>query len=131
MKTDPRKGCANERELWLWAAIHDLIAHPLMVLTWYSRPALWFHDYTSHKAWPRPARQGEASTSHATRFGLVRVTDQGAGVWRVYHGQVNHAITLAAVSPAEALQQALQWFDSLAAEFGAPFAAQHAEGGTQ
>lgn len=53
MKTDPNKGCANEKENMLWAFIHDAIAHPLMALTGYSRWALRFHDYTSHRAWPR------------------------------------------------------------------------------
>ncbi|WP_182341954.1 hypothetical protein [Comamonas koreensis] len=127
MKTDPRKGCANERELWLWAAIHDLLAHPLMVLTWYSRPALWFHDFTSHRAWPRAVSAAATVTAHATRFGSVRVAAQSPGVWRVYHGQVNHAITLAALSGDEALYRALRWFDSLGAEFGGRFSPQTSE----
>ena len=51
--TDPRKACKNAKEKWAWAAIHDLLAHPLMALTLYSSWSLRFHDYTSRKAWPR------------------------------------------------------------------------------
>ncbi len=54
MRTDPRKAYANEQEAAFWAALHDLVAHPLMVLTWYSRLSLTFHDWTSRRAWPRP-----------------------------------------------------------------------------
>lgn len=53
MKTDPNKGCANERENFFWAFVHDCIAHPLMALTGYAAWALRFHNYTSHRAWPR------------------------------------------------------------------------------
>lgn len=53
MRTDPRKGCANERQTLCWALIHDGLAHLLMALTGYSKWSLRFHDYTSHKAWPR------------------------------------------------------------------------------
>lgn len=53
MKTDPNKGCKNEYQRLGWAVLHDLIAHPLMVLTGYSKLSLKFHDFTSHRAWPR------------------------------------------------------------------------------
>jgi len=57
MMTDPRKACKNEEERLLWALIHDGIAHPLMAVTLYAwAPAIWFHDWTSQKAWPRPAK---------------------------------------------------------------------------
>ncbi len=53
MKTDPNKACKNLEEKLGWAIIHDLVAHPLLILTFYSKFSLWFHDYTSKKAWPR------------------------------------------------------------------------------
>lgn len=53
MRTDPREACANERQHLLWAIVHDGLAHPLMALTGYCKASLRFHDWTSHKAWPR------------------------------------------------------------------------------
>lgn len=53
MKKDPNKGCKNQKELLGWAIVHDLVAHPLMAATNYSKLSVRFHDYTSHKAWPR------------------------------------------------------------------------------
>ena len=57
MRTDPRIACANERQRLLWALIHDGLAHPLMALTGYCKAAVAFHDYTSHKAWPRTPKR--------------------------------------------------------------------------
>lgn len=54
MKTDPRDACKHQRQRLCWALLHDLVAHPLMALTLYSRWSIRFHDWTSHKAWPRP-----------------------------------------------------------------------------
>lgn len=56
MRVDPRIGCANEEELLGWAIMHDLLAHPLMVITGYSQWSLRFHNFTSLKAWPRCPR---------------------------------------------------------------------------
>lgn len=56
MRTDPRDACANERQRLLWALIHDGLAHPLMALTGYCKAAVAFHDWTSHKAWPRESK---------------------------------------------------------------------------
>lgn len=53
MKTDPNKGCKNTTQRLGWAVLHDAIAHPFLALTGYSKLGLKFHDYTSHKAWPR------------------------------------------------------------------------------
>lgn len=53
MKTDPNKGCKNQTEKLGWAILHDLVAHPVMALTGYSNLSMRFHNYTSHKAWPR------------------------------------------------------------------------------
>lgn len=72
MKTDPNKGCANEKENMLWAFIHDAIAHPLMALTDYSFWSIRFHDYTSHHAWPRAKK---VSTQFYTRIYAKNDTD--------------------------------------------------------
>lgn len=53
MKIDPNKACTSEKENFFWAFIHDAIAHPLMALSGYAAWALRFHNYTSHRAWPR------------------------------------------------------------------------------
>lgn len=53
MKMDPNKHCINFKQHLGWAIIHDLIAHPLMVLLFYSSWGRGFHDYTSQKAWKR------------------------------------------------------------------------------
>lgn len=53
MKTDPNNICSNQKEHKGWAFVHDAIAHPLMALTGYHKLSLRFHNYTSHKAWPR------------------------------------------------------------------------------
>lgn len=128
MRTDPRTACANARELWVWAAVHDLVAHPLMVLTWYSRAALRFHDWTSRRAWPRvadtqpahpmPAHYGGAPL---TRFGRVSVKELGPRLFMVRHGRVDHAVTLQADDMHEALSAGLEWFDSLAEQLGGKF----------
>lgn len=53
MKTDPNKHCINFKQDLVWAIIHDVISHPLMGLTLYSKWSILFHNYTSHKAWKR------------------------------------------------------------------------------
>jgi hypothetical protein len=53
VKTDPNKACKNTGERRLWAILHDLVAHPAMALSGYSNWSMRFHNYTSHKAWPR------------------------------------------------------------------------------
>lgn len=122
MRTDPRKACANEREAWFWAAVHDLLAHPLMVLTWYSRPALWLHDWTSRRAWPRPAPPELARPAQfVSRFGLLLVEHQGDTFYRVHHGHVDHAVTVQAEGPASAAVKAVGWFDTLAEQLGGQF----------
>lgn len=56
MRTDPREACGNEHQRLLWALVHDAVAHPLMALAGWPKWALRFHDWTSHKAWPRVNR---------------------------------------------------------------------------
>jgi hypothetical protein len=53
MKCDPNTACVTIREVLWWALLHDLVAHPLMAVTFYWRPAIRFHDWTSQRAWPR------------------------------------------------------------------------------
>lgn len=53
MKIDPINHCQKFRQSLMWAMVHDLVAHPAMALTLYSRPAVWLHNYTSHRAWKR------------------------------------------------------------------------------
>lgn len=67
MRTDPRVACANERQRFWWAVLHDLVAHPLMALTGWSKWALRLHDWTSHRAWPRkPAPRQPLRFAHRT-----------------------------------------------------------------
>lgn len=89
MRTDPRKACANEKESWLWAILHDGIAHPLMALTNYSIASVALHDYTSQKAWPRkpkdrPAKTGLAywtASAAEAEFWRQSMIKQGLSVW--------------------------------------------------
>lgn len=88
MRTDPRKACANEKENWLWAILHDGIAHPLMALTNYSMASVLFHDWTSQKAWPRakarPAKIGLAyctADAAEAEFWRLSMKKQGLPVW--------------------------------------------------
>lgn len=53
MKTDPNKACTNKKQNIFWAVVHDLVSHPLMAVSGYSKWSLSFHNWTSHKAWPR------------------------------------------------------------------------------
>lgn len=56
MKMDPNKGCDNPTENKFWAFLHDAVAHPLMAVSGYAKWSQSFHNYTSHKAWPRPLK---------------------------------------------------------------------------
>lgn len=38
-------------EITRWAIVHDLIAHPLMALTRYSRWSMRFHTWSARRAW--------------------------------------------------------------------------------
>lgn len=53
MRTDPRKACKNAEERRFWALVHDGIAHPLMAFSLFAAWSVRFHDWTSHRAWPR------------------------------------------------------------------------------
>lgn len=124
MRTDPRVACANSKELWGWAFLHDLIAHPLMALTNYSRASLRFHDWTSFHAWPRAVlSQGAAAVwMIPSRFGDLEAIEVAPRCWRVKHPAVDHAIVLGADDAVAAAEQAEAWFQTLADEFGGRFA---------
>lgn len=53
MKVDPINHCVKFRQSLPWAIIHDLLAHPFMAMTGYSRIAIEFHNFSSHRAWKR------------------------------------------------------------------------------
>ena len=54
MKLDPNNYCVTYKQNLFWAIVHDVIAHPLMALTFYKiKLFIKFHDYTSHLAWKR------------------------------------------------------------------------------
>lgn len=115
MRTDPRKACANERQLLVWAVVHDLVAHPLMVITGYSRASIRFHDATSVRAWPRA--QGSALQPvwiASDRYGLLRVTEKPGGFFEIEHGRIFHTFVVKATDITQAIEQAEEWFGSLA-----------------
>jgi hypothetical protein len=54
MKIDPNSHCITYKQNLFWAIIHDVVAHPLMALTFYKiKMFIKLHDYTSHLAWER------------------------------------------------------------------------------
>lgn len=115
MRTDPRKACANEKELLLWAILHDAIAHPLMVVTGYGTASLRFHDFTSRHAWPRDTRVPvEPVMVHSDRFGALRIVAQSSGIFEVTHGRISHRYCVQAIDVSDAVEQAEAWFGSLA-----------------
>jgi hypothetical protein len=115
MRTDPRAACANEKELLFWAVVHDLIAHPLMALTGYSKVSLRFHDWTSRYAWPRDKRTylPVLEAVYSDRFGWLMVESTQPGIFRVTHGLIDHTYGMAAENVSDAVEQAEAWFLSL------------------
>lgn len=118
MRTDPRKGCANEREALGWALLHDAIAHPLMAVTLWRRWTLRFHDWTSHQAWPRCATPQTAEPRtwkiRTNRFGVLTVTEiDPPGCYSVLHGLILHTIRVKATDHHDAARQAQEWFAEL------------------
>lgn len=116
MRTDPREACANEKQLLGWAIIHDLIAHPFMVLTGYSPVSLRFHDTTSRLAWPRTTTAiapFEIAVVPNDRWGLLLVTRTPAGFYEIKHPIFAHRFGVRAINIDEAVEQAEEWFASL------------------
>lgn len=52
MKLDPNGTRKDIPASKFWEIIHNGIAHPLLIIGFYSRPVVWFHDWTSYRAWP-------------------------------------------------------------------------------
>jgi len=125
MRTDPRAACKNTSERWGWAILHDLVAHPLMGLTNYSKLSLRFHDWTSHYAWPRVSAEPRCTWQVRTRFGEVQVAAIGgkpmSRIFSVQHPNVAHAFVTNAGSAQMAADMACTWFEVLADEFGGDF----------
>lgn len=122
MKTDPRAACSNEKEALLWAIIHDLIAHPLMGLTLYSKASLRFHDFTSHRAWPRVLpSQHEEFAMQSARFGAIKARWIGGQFYAFDHPTVSHTFVTNAADAVEAMEKAETAFGVLADEFGGAF----------
>lgn len=123
MKTDPRKACANTKEDWLWARLHDAIAHPFMVLTNYSGLSLRFHDYTSAKAWPRPVRfKRTYSFTFPTPWGFVDIFEFAPGFYEFSHPRVDngHVYRFNADDREEIVTKVLNHLQALT-EFGGTF----------
>jgi hypothetical protein len=117
MRTDPRKACANEKQLLGWAVIHDLIAHPFMVLTGYSSLSLRLHDATSRMAWPRDTRMPAAFefvVVESDRWGPLLVTTVRPNLYQISHPVLAHRFGVKAQDVGDAVEQAEEWFDSLA-----------------
>jgi hypothetical protein len=116
MRTDPRNACANEKQLLGWAIVHDLLAHPFMVLTGYSSLSLRFHDATSRMAWPRDTRSPvpfEMAVVPSDRWGILVVTRTPAGFYEIKHPEFTHRFGVKAADITDAVEQAEEWFSSL------------------
>lgn len=124
MRTDPRKACDSGREVFLWAFVHDLIAHGLMAIFLWSKWTLRFHNWTSEKAWPRRIKpewpKKPVFLFSSERFSLV-VQEVSAGRWKVKHPKVNHDVVVTSDNEFNAALQAKAWFDELGREFGGRF----------
>ena len=123
MRTDPRKACSNGREKFFWAFVHDLFAHGAMALSCWSAWSLKFHDWTSHRAWPRAVEQ--AAIVHFVRVQSIQETlwvqELSPGIWRAWHPNVDHAITTTATDKDDMAKKAASWFHELSTEFGGRF----------
>lgn len=114
MRTDPRAACANAEERWIWAFIHDAVAHPFMALTNWSRPALTFHDWTSHRAWPRaeaaPVVRYAITSDHLV-YGRVHVREEEPdGIYSVIHGRRSLTVRVQARDVEDALTKGIELF---------------------
>ena len=122
MMTDPRKACGNTEQLLLWAFVHDLIAHPFMAITFWSKPALKFHDWTSNKAWPRKDEFiGEQDYSFVFRKARIVASNIAPGVWSVAHPSVSHCLVITADDKFTAIRKGLEWFVHLSQELQGEF----------
>ena len=133
MRTDPRIACANEHELFWWAILHDLIAHPFMALTFYSGLSLRFHDWTSRHAWPRNEDADEHVVDRAAypvlevdawspmkskyvRLGIYSTTMEG--FWMIDFGHRYHALTVKEETAQAAMKRGVDWLFDLEGDYG-------------
>jgi hypothetical protein len=126
MRTDPRKACANARERFWWALLHDAVAHPLMGLTNWSSWAVRFHDWTSRYAWPRAVPQQDWAPEPSAInplvveywpsgfHGALECREIADGIWSVQHPMIRHAIRVQAQHVRQAAFKAEAWFLTLA-----------------
>lgn len=125
MKTDPRVACTNEKENWLWAAIHDGLAHPFMVITLYSALAMRFHNYTSHRAWPRPEPFKVRKVRYTpTAYGYVCISEIAPNIYEFSHPRVAHTYRFNADDMDEVMVKVLDHLLAMSA-FGGKFAKMH------
>jgi hypothetical protein len=114
VRTDPRAACANADERLLWALVHDGIAHPLMAITCYSRMSVWFHDWTSNRAWPRSPdlpRLRRAMTATHPEFGRMSVRECApVGVYSIKHGRRDLVVRVQARDLDDALIKGVKQF---------------------
>ena len=113
LKLDPNSACQNQKELLLWALLHDLIAHPFLAITGYSVVGRRFHNWTSKHAWPRGAGDYDFFTVNSVTFGSVEGIRKKGGFWTLSHPGIKHDITVKAANMAEALEKAEDWFKTL------------------
>lgn len=115
MRTDPRSACANAEERLGWALVHDAIAHPLMALTGWSQLSVAFHDWTSHRAWPRPkTRLCQADSFPHPVHGILRVREiepLDHGFWAVDHGKKDRTVCVQARDMEDALAKGIEQYD--------------------
>lgn len=122
MRTDPRAACANVDERFIWAFVHDFVAHPFMAITNWSAPSVRFHDWTSIRAWPRvrPATLRMPVTM-SSKWGTMVAEEVQPMFWRIQHPNMNNAIVQHGDDAIAILESAERYFQSLADEFAGPF----------
>lgn len=112
MRTDPNEACTNTREDFFWAFVHDAISHPLMAVSLYSDWSLRFHNWTSHRAWPRSPKLYTADG--VVNWGKHKVLwERTEDFWTFKHPYINHNATFKAADLPAAYDQMDEWFMSL------------------
>lgn len=112
MKTDKNIACRNPRQSFLFAAAHDLIAHPFMVLTGYSKLSRRFHDYTSERAFPRNMDHYINFSIYSEEFGTLDGRKMKNGIWEISHPGIRVPIRFKASNIHAAIECAEEWFRS-------------------
>lgn len=120
MRTDPRAACTNAKELKTWAFVHDAIAHPFMALTNWSAVSLRFHDWTSHRAWPRKTANLPGACVHVAggEWGYIDVMMFQLGFWQADHPNISHTTRVNAQDAIEAAEKVEALWADLYAQHG-------------